>query len=73
MSACRSCNAEIIWAVTEAGRRIPLDAEPVKSDELRGLFVLYDGPERVARTVPPVYRTHFATCPNADQHRGSRS
>lgn len=25
---CRSCGAPIIWAITERGKRIPLDAEP---------------------------------------------
>jgi hypothetical protein len=27
MSECRSCGAEIVWVVTDSGKRIPVDAE----------------------------------------------
>lgn len=114
---CRSCRAELRWARTEKGRRIPLDARPYRdgpedrliatvremlaehrellvelgafevlecavaeydrSFDPRGLFVLRDGGE-TAVAVPagafpgePLYRSHFATCPNADEHRRS--
>lgn len=39
MSACRGCGAEIVWAVTAKGARIPLDAEPVK----RAVLEIDDG------------------------------
>jgi hypothetical protein len=72
MSRCRSCAAVIVWADTEHGRHIPLDAEPVGADE-PVTFVLRDG---VAIAVPagvfpdePHFVTHFSTCPNADAHR----
>lgn len=26
---CKSCDAQIVWAVTENGRRMPVDADPV--------------------------------------------
>ena len=68
MSKCRSCGAPIEWAVTDAGKMIPLDADPVPE----GNLVVEAGKSR-ARTVddPGVvfWRTHFATCPNADEHR----
>ncbi len=32
---CRSCNAELIWATTEKGKQIPLDAEPVENGNIR--------------------------------------
>lgn len=72
MSTCRSCGAEIIWAVTESGRRIPMDAAPVKP---KGLFILQpDGDALIAYSTssavaPLLYQSHFATCPNADEHR----
>jgi hypothetical protein len=68
-----------LWARTERERRMPLDAEPYAGDDPRGLFVLRDensleGPLAIA--VPPaafaderLYRSHFATCPHAAQHR----
>lgn len=63
MSAtCRSCGAAIIWA-ERGGRRMPLDAVPV---DQRGLFNFDNGYALTPRTV---YRSHFATCPNAAQHR----
>lgn len=76
MSRCRSCNAEIIWAITENGKKIPLDAEPVARPI--GLFAIdtsTDPPLAVSTASErrePEYRSHFATCPNADQHRRSR-
>jgi hypothetical protein len=32
---CRSCNAELIWATTEKGKPIPLDATPVADGNIR--------------------------------------
>lgn len=63
----------MIWATTERGKAIPLDAEPnptgtittmVEGDVLRALF-------HVPGDVPgePRYTTHFATCPDAIRHR----
>jgi hypothetical protein len=77
MSRCRSCQAEIVWAVTDTGKRMPLDAEPVSAAHRpSGLFVLDEGGEHpLAFTLAagqPLYRSHFATCPNADQHRKPR-
>lgn len=80
MSRCRSCNAKIIWAKTENGKRIPLDAEPVLALNVDpGLFVLQPVAGYMnARTLPRedgrlvARQSHFATCPNADQHRRPR-
>jgi hypothetical protein len=52
---CRSCRAMIIWFKTEAGRNMPVDADTVKPEDEE-----YE---------PPRHISHFATCPNADQHR----
>lgn len=75
---CGSCKADIVWAITVAtGKRIPLDAQPsedgnvaVHRDQVNGELiarVLKDGEQ----TGPWEHRgvSHFATCPNADQHR----
>lgn len=56
------------------GKPIPLDPEPVKDAHL---FIRADGMVADDRSYPapddaPRYETHFATCPNADQHRKER-
>ena len=72
MSECRSCGAPITWAITDQGRRIPLDAKPNPAGNIRldltHAHILtksdnYNGPR---------YTSHFATCPNADKHRRPR-
>lgn len=76
MSACRSCGAPVRWVITSRGKRMPLDAEPV--DDGNVVLDMSDRNDPVAIVVPPEqilvedgprYVSHFATCPNADQHR----
>jgi hypothetical protein len=78
MSRCRSCNAEIVWARTAAGKRMPLDAQPTRTGNVQlGLI----GGQEVAIVVNTadalaaqaagllLYASHFSSCPNAAQHR----
>lgn len=72
MSTCRSCGAEILWSETMTGKKIPLDPEQV----LGGNIVL-EAEGALARIVKPEpgvkrYRSHFASCPQAEQHRRPR-
>jgi hypothetical protein len=75
---CKSCKRPIIWAVTEKDRRIPLDPEPVANGNIllqtRGNFLLPIAQVRFAVQLdqPLRYQSHFATCPNAAQHRRKR-
>jgi hypothetical protein len=55
---CRSCNAKIIWFITERGNNMPVDADTVEADDIELDL------ER--------HKSHFATCPNADKHRKKR-
>lgn len=55
---------------------MPLDADPVPegtfivADRSRdGLHVTYVAPDALLIDNPPRYLSHFATCPDADQHR----
>ena len=79
VSSCRTCRAEIVWAQTENGQRIPLDAAPYDGDSPRGLFVFrrHLNSVYVVAATPDafageqLYRSHFATCPDAADHRRS--
>lgn len=72
-SVCRSCGAAITWTVTSRGKRMPVDAEPHPDGNIRIRHPLTGGPPQ-ADVVPKgseasLHRSHFATCPNAGQHR----
>lgn len=55
ITRCKSCRAKIIWFKTDAGRNMPVDADTVEAD---------DEELDLERHV-----SHFATCPQANQHR----
>lgn len=70
MSTCSSCGAQILWIRTLSGRPMPVDATPVQvmvhlgqgeRDERGDMVPLYSSKRG--------YISHFATCPNASQHR----
>lgn len=70
MSKCRSCGAEILWAVTESGSKIPLSVE---SQERRFTVHRYGGARegddvRIAKN-EKTYVSHFADCPDAEKWR----
>lgn len=72
MSAtCHSCGAPIVWVHTEAGKRMPIDPEPVDGGNL--ILDRRDGPRVTVATegnLPPCgYVSHFATCPQAGKWR----
>lgn len=56
---CSSCKALIYWIQTPSGARMPID----RGRETRVCFV--DGEWRTLGA----YKSHFASCPNAAQHR----
>lgn len=71
---CRGCGADVLWSMTENGKAIPLNPEPV----LNGNLVL-ECCNALARRVKPspgvkAYQSHFVTCPDAGKFRraGSR-
>jgi hypothetical protein len=76
-STCRSCSAPIIWAETDAGKRIPVDADPApdgsldltefRPGEVHAGFVPED-----QRAGLSLHRSHFSTCPDARAWRKPR-
>lgn len=81
MSACGSCGAEVVWAVTTTGKRMPVDAAPVDGGNVLLSPASSPGQAPTATVVgkqvqpslfgddAPRYVSHFATCPNSAQHR----
>jgi hypothetical protein len=82
---CRTCGAPIRWAVHVAtGNRLPLDVEAREDGNLG--VVEWQEPSGRALAVPIVavnpspgsqatayrYTSHFATCPQAAEHRRKR-
>ena len=63
MAKCRSCGAEIMWMKTRLGKNMPTNLE-CKDLERRAPKYSEDVFD------PNVHESHFATCPNADRHRG---
>lgn len=63
-----------MWATTPSGARMPLDPEPVPDGNLlarRDSTGQLQVRQRVNQAWPDEHpaRSHFATCPNAGQHR----
>lgn len=77
VTTCSRCPAEIVWAVTEKGAKIPLDAKPEKRTVLvpmsgevvvrrsRDVPTLPDGSFglNVRAVVVDTFMPHHATCP----------
>lgn len=80
-ATCSSCGRQIIWTISPAGARLPLDARPVTVygiDSTESLRI--EGLPRAVRArsvysadamleLPgPIYISHFLTCPEAAQY-----
>jgi hypothetical protein len=73
---CRSCTRPMRWVTTIRGSKMPVDFDP---HEDGNVVVHRDGRADVYQSTPTeipggatLHFSHFATCPNADQHRRSR-
>jgi hypothetical protein len=64
---CRSCGADVEWAETIRGKRMPFNP-PIVAMRSQGSILEGDG--RVIEDVDTtVTASHFATCPDADKWR----
>jgi hypothetical protein len=74
MSRCRSCHAEVFYAVhLTTGKEAPIDANPTPAGNV---IVLSDGHYYVLRRGDPTppkdvarYTAHYSTCPQAEAWR----
>lgn len=69
MASCRGCGKPIVWAVSQMGKKLPL--ERIKTPIYRIGGDVFD-PKGLATKLDPVmtgplYISHFATCPQASQ------
>lgn len=62
MKTCGSCKAPIVWVATVTGKRMPVDALDKQGAPVTA--VTFDA---------KVHTSHFATCPQAAQHRKARA
>jgi hypothetical protein len=72
LANCKSCGAPIRWIRMTSNKMMPIDAQPSPA----GTVEIVDGYGYVVKTKEPSllpgeerYTSHFATCPNAAQHR----
>jgi len=77
---CRSCEAAIVWTITASGKKMPCDVAPSEEGEF---FLFRVGNDIESENIKSQsdrctrahdrgqkrHACHFATCPNADQHR----
>jgi hypothetical protein len=74
---CASCGAPVWWAISTNGRPMPVDFEPVDGgnidlawdDDARALTATVIPHGQLDMFDRPRYRTHFVSCPHADQWR----
>lgn len=83
---CRGCGKPIAFIKTEAGKTMPVDPEPIyflPEDDYHK-FVMMDGTVKRGRAIEEDetglkkkavigYRSHFATCPAADDFRRKKN
>lgn len=84
LSKCSACGAAIIWAVTDRGRKMPIDASPALpgvGDQVLYFYLdafgnLFDSVQRVMtaddelrKLGGDIWISHFATCPDAKKFR----
>lgn len=69
-SFCRTCRRPILWGVTSAGRRIPIDTLSVANGNII-LGDWKDGTVEVAIGKPGTgtHQSHFVSCPTSAAHR----
>jgi hypothetical protein len=81
VTRCKSCGEQIVWAITVHGRRMPLDPVAITNGNVAIVGQTAEAAP-LAAVIPPrdidewrkhgtivLYRSHFASCPDADLWR----
>lgn len=75
---CTSCRAAVVWAVSDAGRAMPVNPKPsdvgnvtlaVHRDRLVGGVLSHSKAVAARAHGVPLHTSHFVDCPDADNHR----
>ena len=74
VATCSACDEPIIWCLSEAGKHMPVDVEPVEGGNL---IMSHHHPVPKVTVVSKggrypgqrLYTSHFATCPKAQAFR----
>lgn len=66
---CKTCGAPILWALTASGAKMPLDE---RERVLLEVATDTDSHELVITRELRGHESHFATCPQAAEHRKPR-
>lgn len=79
MPECRACHAPLTWAITPTGKRSPIDEQPASAGSIlltdtlgeEWLAIVLSGKalELAREQHLPLYTSHFASCPHADEFR----
>ena len=72
MSTCKGCGKPILWAVTEDGKKIPLDPTPPVYQVIGTLNTVLGDEKLVARAKEGYYVSHFSTCSHANEFSASK-
>ena len=76
---CKACEAPIVWAVTKAGKRMPVDVTPTEDGNVllfpmadrQVLAIVFSLDEARAKSRER-FKSHFATCVEAARFRRDR-
>jgi hypothetical protein len=77
---CKSCGARVQWAMTERGKRMPVDYEPSPAGNILLQYRMNQPPLAVYLGADAIehldglqrhrlFTSHFATCPQAKRWR----
>jgi hypothetical protein len=80
VAECSACGAPLWWTLTPRGNRGPIDAEPSSDgtvlvlqprglDALLAVMLSGDTLIKARNAGVPLHKSHFATCPNADEFK----
>ena len=80
METCSACGAHMIWAISPAGARSPIDYAPSEKGnvlllsptdlgQVLAVVLTKDGLDLARERGIPLRLNHFASCPNAEEFR----